>query len=70
MARRIESAMWIAFAALSLMYAWNRYTWADRYLAKLGEDGYVVTRVVGANCVVVEAVDRDGDHVQAWACSR
>lgn len=70
MTRHVETVMWIVLATLAMLYAVHRYSWPDRYLAALDRDGYVVTRIVGTDCVVVVARDRDGDEVSAWACSR
>lgn len=70
MVRRMETAMWMILALASVSYAFHRYTWPDRYLAALERDGYVITNVIGTNCVVVDATDRDGDQLKAWACTR
>ena len=64
-----ETLMWGALALLMVAYFWERQRMDYYAVSALARDGYTEIQLIGRDCRVARAFDKEGDRVEAYACA-
>lgn len=67
--RNREAVMWWALAVLIVLHLWERQATAHRAITELRAHGYTEIQLIGQDCRVARAVDKDEEPVLAYSCA-